>query len=113
MTGLVKDTPDVYDIRGCRFGPTYRSRMNERAITVAELARMLRISEWKARELGKDPTFPSFRVGGQHRFWPSEVREHLQREREQRDPWKQSARALGRKRKRDRDGPSQLRVMLP
>lgn len=78
---------------------------------VAELAQMLRISEWKARELGKDPMFPSFRVGNRHRFWPAEVREHLKREREQLDPWKQSARSLGRKRKRDGDGPSQLRRM--
>lgn len=69
----------------------------ERAITTAELAQMLRISEWKAREHGKDPLFPSFREGNQHRFWPSEVRAYLALPR---DPWKQSARSLGRKRSR-------------
>lgn len=45
--------------------------MEEQAIDVAELAGMLSISEWKARELGKDLLFPSFRDGNQHRFWPS------------------------------------------
>jgi hypothetical protein len=69
----------------------------EKAIDTAGLAQMLRISEWKAREHGKDPLFPSFREGNQHRFWPSEVRAHLALPQ---DPWKQSARSLGRKRSR-------------
>lgn len=70
---------------------------DEDAIDVAGLAKMLRISKWKARELGKDPLFPSFRNGNQHRFWPSEVRAYTK---QPRDPWKQSARSLGRKRNR-------------
>lgn len=78
------------------------------ALDVAGLAAWLRISEWKARELGKDPLFPSFRVGGRHRFWPSEVRAYLS---QPRDPWKQSPQSLGRKRKRDGDGPSHLRLV--
>lgn len=65
------------------------------ALDVAGLAAWLRISEWKARELGKDPMFPSFRVGGRHRFWASEVRAHLSRPQ---DPWKQSPQSLGRRR---------------
>lgn len=69
----------------------------ETAIDTAGLAQMLRISEWKAREHGKDPLFPSFREGNQHRFWPSEVKAYTQ---QPRDPWKQSARSLGRKRNR-------------
>jgi len=81
---------------------------DSQALDVYGLARWLSISEWKARELGKDPLFPSFRNGNRHRFWPSEVRAHLA---QPRDPWKQSARSLGRKRKRDGDGPSQLRRM--
>ncbi len=64
---------------------------------IHELARWLRISEWKARELGKDPLFPSFKVGNRHRFWRSEVQTYLT---QPRDPWKQSARSLGRKRNR-------------
>lgn len=82
--------------------------MDEQALTVAELAAWLRISEWKARELGKDPLFPSFRNGNQHRFWPSEVKAWTQ---QPRDPWKQSPQSLGRRRKRDGDGPSQFRQM--
>lgn len=82
--------------------------MDEQALTVVELAAWLRISEWKARELGKDPLFPSFRNGNQHRFWPSEVKAWTQ---QPRDPWKQSPQSLGRRRKRDGDGPSQLRQM--
>ncbi|GGL88674.1 hypothetical protein GCM10009706_29160 [Curtobacterium citreum] len=78
------------------------------ALDVARLAAWLRISEWKARDLGNDPQFPSIRVGRQHRFWPSEVRAYLS---QPRDPWKQSPQSLGRKRKRDGDGPSQLRRM--
>lgn len=78
------------------------------ALDVSGLARWLRISEWKARELGKDPLFPSFRVGNRHRFWPSEVREHLA---QPCDPWKQSPQSLGRRRTRDGDAPSQLRLM--
>jgi len=73
---------------------------------VPALAKWLRISEWKARELGKDPWFPSFRVGREHRFWESEVREYLS---QPRDPWKQSNRSLGRKRWRDGNDVSQLR----
>jgi len=74
--------------------------MDENAVDVNGLAELLSISVWKARELGNDPDFPSFRVGRVHRFWPSEVREHLQREQETRDPWKQSRQSLGRKRVR-------------
>jgi hypothetical protein len=76
----------------------YRAGMDENAVDVNGLAKLLSISVWKARELGNDPSFPSFRMGRAHRFWPSEVREHLQREREMRDPWKQSRQSLGRKR---------------
>lgn len=82
--------------------------MEEQALTVTELAAWLQISEWKARELGKDPLFPSFRNGNQHRFWPSEVKAWTQ---QPRDPWKQSPQSLGRRRKMDGDGPSQLRQM--
>lgn len=67
----------------------------ERAIDAVGLSQMLGISVWKAREHGKDPLFPSFREGNEHRFWPSAVREYVTRPR---DPWKQSARSLGRKR---------------
>ncbi|QHF19827.1 hypothetical protein GTU71_02440 [Rathayibacter sp. VKM Ac-2762] len=67
----------------------------EQAIDAVGLAQMLSISVWKARELGKDPMFPSFRLGNEHRYWPSAVREYLSRPV---DPWKQSARSLGRKR---------------
>jgi len=69
----------------------------EQAIDTSQLAQMLSISVWKAREHGKDPLFPSFQEGKQYRFWPSEVRAYLQ---QPRDPWKQSARSLGRKRSR-------------
>ncbi|UXN26140.1 helix-turn-helix domain-containing protein [Curtobacterium flaccumfaciens] len=65
------------------------------ALDVPELAKWLNISEWKARELGNDLLFPSFRVGRAHRFWPSEVRAYLS---EPRDPWKQSPQSRGRKR---------------
>lgn len=81
---------------------------DSRALDVAGLAHWLNISEWKARELGKDSLFPSFRVGREHRFWPSDVRAFLS---QPRDPWKQSPQSLGRKRKRDGDLPSQLRRM--
>jgi len=87
---------------------SYGCPMDEQALKVTELAAWLQISEWKARELGKDPLFPSFRNGNQHRFWPSEVKAWTQ---QPRDPWKQSARSLGRKRNRDGEGPSQLRQM--
>lgn len=79
---------------------------DDRAFDVHDLASWLGISEWKARELGKDPSFPSFRIGNRHRYWPSEVMAHLARPR---DPWKQSPQSLGHKRKRDGDAPSQLR----
>lgn len=67
----------------------------ERAIDAEGLAQMLGISLWKARENGKDPLFPSFKQGNNHRFWPSEVREYLARPV---DGWKQSSRSRGRKR---------------
>lgn len=70
---------------------------SETALDVRGLAEMLNISSDKAYQLGNDPLFPSFRVGNRHRFWPSEVRQHLA---QPRDPWKQSARSLGRKRSR-------------
>lgn len=70
---------------------------SETALDVAGLAEMLSISTDKAYQLGNDPMFPSFRVGNRHRFWPSEVKAYLARPR---DPWKQSARSLGRKRSR-------------
>lgn len=70
---------------------------SETALTVLGLAEMLNISTDKAYQLGNDPIFPSFRVGNRHRFWPSEVKAHLALPR---DPWKQSARSLGRKRNR-------------
>ncbi|WIE65914.1 hypothetical protein DEI99_005090 [Curtobacterium sp. MCLR17_036] len=70
---------------------------SETALDVHGLAGMLRISTDKAYQLGNDPLFPSFRVGNRHRFWPSEVRAYTQ---QPRDPWKQSARSLGRKRNR-------------
>ena len=92
-----KDTPKVCDVRTHIHRAAYRARMIEQAIDVHQLAQMLSISEWKARELGKDPLFPSFRNGNQHRFWPSEVKAWTQ---QPRDPWKQSARSLGRKRSR-------------
>jgi hypothetical protein len=79
---------------------------DSQALDVPGLAKWLNISEWKARELGNDPLFPSFRVGREHRFWPSEVRAHLK---QPRDPWKQSPQSLGRR--RDGGGPSQLRRM--
>ncbi|WP_148058367.1 AlpA family transcriptional regulator [Curtobacterium sp. PhB78] len=85
--------------------------MDDEAMDIHDLARWLKISEAKAYELATDPMFPSFRVGNRHRFWPSEVKAHLQREREQRDPWKQSPQSLGRRRKRDGAAPSQLRQM--
>jgi hypothetical protein len=78
---MSRDTADEYE--------------GERAIDVVGLAQMLSISIWKAQELGKDPLFPSFKVGNSHRFWPSAVREYVNRPR---DPWKQSAQSLGRKR---------------
>lgn len=65
------------------------------ALDVRGLAEMLNISTDKAYQLGNDPTFPSFKVGNRHRFWPEEVREFYKRPR---DPWKQSAKSLGRKR---------------
>jgi hypothetical protein len=70
---------------------------SETALDVHGLAEMLNVSTDKAYQLGNDPLFPSFRVGNRHRFWPSEVRAHLALPR---DPWKQSARSLGRKRNR-------------
>ncbi|MBT2501428.1 AlpA family transcriptional regulator [Curtobacterium sp. ISL-83] len=82
--------------------------ISERALDVHGLASWLGISTDKAYQLGNDPLFPSFRVGNRHRFWPSEVKAWTQ---QPRDAWKQSARSLGRKRKRDGDAPSQLRRM--
>lgn len=67
----------------------------EQAVDAAGLAQMLSISLWKAREHGKDPLFPSFREGRQHRFWPSEVIAYTKRPT---DDWAQSARSRGRKR---------------
>ena len=81
---------------------------DRQALDVHGLARWLNISTDKAYQFGNDPLFPSFRVGNRHRFWPSEVKAHLALPP---DPWKQSARSLGRKRNRDGDGPSQLRRM--
>ena len=90
--------------------PSTRERRpdDSQALDVPELAKWLNISEWKARDLGKDPLFPSFRVGREHRFWASAVRTYLS---QPRDPWKQPTQSLGRKRKRDGDGPSRLRRM--
>jgi hypothetical protein len=68
---------------------------DENAIDAEGLAQMLSISLWKAREHGKDPLFPSFREGRQHRFWPSEVREWTKRPQ---DDWAQSAKSRGRRR---------------
>lgn len=82
--------------------------MDEQALTVKQLAEWLQVSEWKARELGKDFLFPSFRVGNRHRFWRSDVPEHLN---QAHDPWKQSPQSLGRRRKRDGAATSQLRQM--
>ncbi len=70
---------------------------SETALDVHGLAEMLNVSTDKAYQLGNDPLFPSFRVGNRHRFWPSEVLEYTK---QPRDPWKQSARSLGRKRNR-------------
>lgn len=70
---------------------------SETALDVHGLAEMLNVSTDKAYQLGNDPMFPSFRVGNRHRFWPSQVKEYLARPS---DPWKQSARSLGRKRNR-------------
>jgi len=74
-------------------------------MTVRELARWLQVSEWKARELAKDPSFPSFKVGGRHRFWRSAVHAHLS---QPCDPWKQSPQSLGRRRKREAGAAAQL-----
>jgi hypothetical protein len=68
---------------------------DEQALDAAGLAQMLRISLWKAREHGKDPLFPSFREGRNHRFWPSEVKAWTKRPS---DDWNQSNRSRGRKR---------------
>jgi hypothetical protein len=68
---------------------------DSQALDVPGLAWWLNISQWKARELGNDLLFPSFRVGREHRFWSSEVRAYLS---EPQDPWKQSPQSLGRKR---------------
>lgn len=76
---------------------TSQSDSSETALDVHGLAEMLGISTDKAYQLGNDPLFPSFRVGNRHRFWPSAVKEFTQ---QPRDPWKQSARSLGRKRNR-------------
>lgn len=82
--------------------PAYLARVDNapddsQALDVHGLATWLGVSEWKARELGKDPLFPSFRVGHRHRFWPSEVKSHLA---QPRDPWKQSPQSLARRRNR-------------
>ncbi|MCM6761374.1 helix-turn-helix domain-containing protein [Rathayibacter sp. ZW T2_19] len=66
----------------------------ERAIDLLGLATMLNTSEATAYTLANDPLFPSFRVGRQHRFWPSEVRAYLSSG----APWLQSKKSLGRKR---------------
>lgn len=50
------------------------SYRGERAVDLLGLTTMLNISEATAYTLANDPLFPSFRVGRQHRFWPSEVR---------------------------------------
>lgn len=68
---------------------------DEDAIDVLGLMQMLKIGSAKAYQLGNDPLFPSFKVGNRHRFWPDEVREFYKRPK---DPWKQSAKSLGRKR---------------
>lgn len=88
---------EVCDVRRRAGLGVYVARMEENAVDVNGLAELLSISVWKARELGNDPAFPSFRVGRGHRFWPSEVRAHLARPR---DPWKQSPQSLARRRNR-------------
>ena len=76
--------------------PTSRdaSYSGERAIDLVGLATMLNTSESTAYSLANDPQFPSFRLGRQHRFWPSEVRAYLSSG----APWLQSRKSLGRKR---------------
>lgn len=68
---------------------------DERALDVTALSAWLNISVWKARELGKEPSFPSFKIGRAHRFWPSEVRSYFAQQ--QKDLWRPPDRSSLRK----------------
>ncbi|MBF4575046.1 helix-turn-helix domain-containing protein [Frondihabitans sp. VKM Ac-2883] len=49
----------------------------EKAMSVAELGEWLNISRSTVYTLTSDPLFPSFKVGREWRFWPSDVKAYL------------------------------------
>lgn len=68
----------------------------EQMVDLAGMALILDVSKDTVYRMARSDEIPSHRLGRAWRFLPSEVREHLSRPR---DPWMQSARSRGRKRK--------------
>ncbi|MCJ1709290.1 helix-turn-helix domain-containing protein [Microbacterium sp. VKM Ac-2923] len=69
---------------------------SENAVTIPEIAILLRVSTAKVYRMANAGEIPAFRVGRSWRFFPSKVRAHLEAPK---DRWAQSARSLGRKRR--------------
>ena len=74
--------------------------MSEAAVDAREMARLLGVSPDTVRRRAALGELPGVRIGRQWRFWPSEVKQHLERRSSARDPWARSAasrRALNRR----------------
>jgi excisionase family DNA binding protein len=70
--------------------PVEAQGAEEAAVTAAVIGQLLGVSKDTIRQRALLGEIPGFRVGRQWRFWPSQVREHLRRQAEQRDPWARS-----------------------
>lgn len=76
--------------------PEVDASPDEKPVDVRGMADYLGVSEYSVRVYANSGEIPSFKLGGQFRFYISEVRAHLTRPR---DPWEQSPQSRGRRRK--------------
>ncbi len=88
---------DLDDWNRARLHPVQagHATSHECAVDLADMARILGVSTDTVYRMVRTGDIPGFKVGGVWRFFPSEVRAHLNRPK---DPWAQSARSRARKR---------------
>lgn len=68
----------------------------EEAVGIPQIARMLKVSTDTAYRMARSGDIPGFKLGGLWRFFPSKVKEQIERPKS--DPWAQSARSRSRRR---------------
>jgi len=79
-----------------------RVEPGEQAVDIKEMARLLGVSASTIYVRARAGEVPPVRVGRLWRFFPSEVRSHLERAEREADPWARSARSRSARRRGDR-----------